>query len=72
MVHNAIKITKEAQSGTLHLNPDGTTKSQKLQGVAMNGMVVSVNEVPDGSGDNNNDISKVARNCPCFEFTTTR
>ena len=60
MVHKATKITEEAQSGTLHLNSDGTTISQKkLQGVAMNGMIVSVNEVPDGTADSIiNDISK--------------
>ena len=60
MVHKAITITKEARLGTLHLNSDGTTKSQKkLQEVVINGMVVSVNEVPDGSADSIiDDISK--------------
>ena len=60
MVHKATKITEEAQSGTLHLNSDGTTISQKkLQGVAMNEMIVSVNEVPNGTADSIiNDISK--------------
>lgn len=36
----------------LHLNCDGTTLHQKkLQGVAINGTVLSVNEVADGSSD---------------------
>lgn len=30
------------------MNSDGTTKSQKLQAAAINGMVISLNEVPDG------------------------
>ena len=65
VVHKAIKIIKEAQSGTLHLNSDGTTKSQKkLQGVVMNGMVVSVDEVPDGNAnsiidDISNELQKL-------------
>ena len=52
MVHKAITITEQARLGKLHLNTDGTTKSQKkLEGVAINEMVISVNEVPDGSAD---------------------
>jgi len=36
----------------LNLNSDGTTKSQKkLQGTAINDMVISVSEVPDGCAD---------------------
>ena len=60
MVHKAITITEQAQLGKLHLNTDGTTKSQKkLEGVAINEMVISVNEVPDGSADSMiDDISK--------------
>lgn len=45
-------ILEQAKSGALHLNTDGTTKSQKkLEGAAISGMVLSVNEVPDGSVD---------------------
>ena len=52
MVHKAQSILEQAEHGSLHLNTDGTTKSQKkLEGVAINGMVVSVNEVSDGSAD---------------------
>ena len=60
MVHKAITLTEQARLGTLHVNSDGTTKSQKkLEGVAVNGMVVSVNEVPDDSADSIiDDISK--------------
>lgn len=60
MVHKAVAITEQSQLGSLHLNSDGTTKSQKkLEGVAINGMVVSVNEVPDGRADSIiDDISK--------------
>ena len=52
MVHKATSILEQAEKGPLHLNSDGTTKSQrKLEGVAINGMVLSVNEVSDGSAD---------------------
>ena len=50
MVHKAAVILESGRS--LHLNTDGTTKSQKkLQGAAINGQVLSVNEVSDGSAD---------------------
>ena len=49
LAHNATKL---AESNCLHLNCDGTTLNQKkLQGVAINGTVLSVNEVADGSSD---------------------
>ena len=49
LAHNATKLAK---SDCLNLNCDGTTLSQKkLQGAAINGTVLSVNEVPDGSSD---------------------
>ena len=52
MVHKAITIAEQAQAGSLYLNSDGTTKFQKkIDGVALNGIVVSVNEIPDGSAD---------------------
>jgi len=53
MAHKATLITKQvAQTGMLHLNTDGTTKSQKkLKGVALNGQTISINEVAYGSAD---------------------
>ena len=49
VAHNAAQLL---QSDSLNLNCDGTTLSQKkLQGAAINGTVVSVNEIPDGSAD---------------------
>ena len=52
MVHKDTSILEQAEKGPLHLNSDGTTKSQrKVEGVAINGMVLSVNEVSDGSAD---------------------
>ena len=52
MVHKAETILEQAEHGSLYLNTDGTTKSQKkLGGVAINGMVFSVNEVSDGSAN---------------------
>ena len=47
MAHKAYTII---ESESLTLNSDGTTKFQKkLGGVAVNGMVLCLNEVPDGS-----------------------
>ena len=53
MAHKATLITEQAtETGTLHLNSDGTTKSQKkINGVALNGLTFSLNEVADGSAD---------------------
>lgn len=52
LAHNATALLDQAQSGSLSLNSDGTTKFQKkLQGAAINDIVVSVNEVPDGSAE---------------------
>lgn len=49
LAHKAISVLKQAETGFLHLNTDGTTKCQKkIEGAALNGMVLSVNEVPDG------------------------
>ncbi len=45
-------LAEQAQSGCVNLNSDETTKSQrKIQGTAINDIVISVNEVPDGSAD---------------------
>ena len=59
LVHKATSVLEQANSASLHLNTDGTTKFQrKLEGAAINGMVLSVNEVPDGSADSIlNDVS---------------
>lgn len=52
LAHKASCLAKQAQTGGVNLNSDGTTKSQrKLQGTAISNMVMSVNEVPDGSAD---------------------
>ena len=49
LAHNAASLL---ESDSLNLNCDGTTLSQKkLQGAAINGTVLSVNEIPDGSAD---------------------
>ena len=52
MVHKASAISEAAKTENLHLNTDGTTLQQrKLGGLAINGMVISVNELPDGTAD---------------------
>ena len=49
MVHKARVIS---QASSVHLNSDGTTKFQrKIGGIAFNGLVISVNELPDGSAE---------------------
>ena len=49
LAHNAARLL---ESKSLNLNCDGTTLYQKkLQGAAINGTVLSVNEIPDGSAD---------------------
>ena len=60
LAHKATSVLKQAESGFLHFNTDGTTKWQKkIEGAAVNGMVLSVNEVPDGSADSMiDDISR--------------
>ena len=45
-------LLDKPQCGGLNLNCDGTTLSQnKLQGAAISGMILSVNEIPDSSAD---------------------
>ena len=52
LAHKASCLAEQAQSGCVNLNSDGTTKAQrKIQGTAINDIVISVNEVPDGSAD---------------------
>ena len=60
MAHKAAMISEHAHKGQLHMNTDGTTKNQKKLGsVALNGMVISVNELPDGTA--NSAIEDVSR-----------
>lgn len=51
-VNLAHNVTSLLKSDSLNLNCDGTTLCQKkLQGAAINGTVLSVNEIPDGGAD---------------------
>ena len=38
-----------AETSTYHLNSDGTTLNQKVEGMLVNGIVLGVNDVVDGS-----------------------
>ncbi len=53
MAHKAHVLCKQIKSGKqFNLNSDGTTLNQhKINGVAINGMVLSLNEVPDGKAE---------------------
>ena len=53
MVHTAYDLSELISQGKeLYLNSDGTTKNQcKINGIAINGKVFSLNEVPDGSAE---------------------
>ena len=53
MTHKASVLCEDIQAGRkLHVNADGTTKNQrKLNGIAFNGIVLSVNEVHDGTAE---------------------
>lgn len=59
-INNAHKASVLSEASSFHLNTDGTTKNlKKLGGVIINDVVVSVNEVPDGtSAAAVDDISK--------------
>ena len=48
MVHKAYTL---AETKSFSLNSDGTTNFQKKLGVAVNGMVPCLSEVPDGSAE---------------------
>ena len=52
-VHTAYDLLEQLSQGKeLYLNSDGTTKNQsKINGIAINGKVFSLNEVPDGSAE---------------------
>ena len=59
--HKASVICKQLQDGkTLHLNTDGTTLAQrKINGIAINDKVISINEIHDGTAETViNDVSK--------------
>ena len=51
--HIAYDLSEQISKGKeLYLNSDGTTKNQrKINGIAINGKVFSLNEVPDGSAE---------------------
>ena len=53
MAQKAHTLCEQIRCGEpFHLNSDGTTKNQhKINGVAINGLVLSINEVPDGSAE---------------------
>ena len=61
VINDTYKATKLTENlTTLHLNSDGTTlKQRKIAATAVNGLVLSVNEVSNGSAEQiANDISK--------------
>ena len=51
--HKVSVLFKQVDAGqSLHINSDGTTKQQhKINSAAINGIVISVNEVPDGMAE---------------------
>lgn len=51
--HKVTLLSNEiTKSGQLHLNTDGTTKNQrKINSAAINGIIMSVAEVPDGKAE---------------------
>ncbi len=61
MAHKATIIHEQAEKGSLlHMNTDGTTLGQKqLGGIAINKMVISVNEQSDGTAES--IVSDVSR-----------
>ena len=60
MAHKASIMDTIVEEGMLHMNTDGTTKFQKKLGsTAVNGTVLAVNEIPDGTAESIiRDISK--------------
>lgn len=49
-INNAHKVSVLSEASSFHLNTDGTTKNQKkLGGIVINDVVISVNEVCDGT-----------------------
>lgn len=65
MAHQATLLS---QADKLYLNSDGTTKNQhKLNAIVFNGVVISVNEVPDGKADSIiADIDSQLKMLRCF------
>ena len=71
--HKVSVLFKQINAGqNLHINTDGTTKQQrKLNSAAVNGIVISVNEVPDGTAetifnDINSELEKITKCCERF------
>ena len=61
LAHKATVINDQIEEGSLlHLNTDGTTLGQKKLGsIAINKMVISVNQQSDGTAESIvNDVSK--------------
>ena len=60
MAHKASIMDNLVEEGMFHMNTDGTTKFQKKLGAtAINGAVLAVNEIPDGTAESIiGDISK--------------
>lgn len=60
MAHTACIMDNQVEDGMFHMNTDGTTKFQKKLGAtAINGAVLAVNEIPDGTAESIiRDISK--------------
>ena len=60
MAHKACIMDSQVEDGMFHMNTDGTTKFQKKLGAtAINGAVLAVNEIPDGTAESIiRDISK--------------
>ena len=60
MAHKASTLDNLVEDGMFHINTDGTTKFQrKLGATAINGTVIGVNEMPDGTAESIiTDISK--------------
>lgn len=63
MAHKASLLCEKVRHGPLHANTDGTTLQQKkLGGIAISDVVVSVNELADGTAETTiNDVSKELR-----------
>lgn len=73
LAHKATCLLDKVQSGCLNLNCDETTLSQrKLQGATIGGMILSVNEIPDGSADSMiADISQELQKLRCRLYSYT-
>jgi len=60
MAHKAKVVSEQAQAGKPHINTDGTTLHQrKLGGLAVNGLMISVNQLPNGTADVSRELCKL-------------